>query len=147
VLSANFVRQWKGRILNLHASLLPAFPGRGATRQALEYGAQFTGCTVYFVDEQTDGGVIVLQRVIDIEDTDTEQTLSEALLPQQHIAYTEAIQRVISGQYEIRGRRYIPKDLPRPEPVFEPTDMPEEDAFNPSHGAETLQRPVGTGVR
>jgi phosphoribosylglycinamide formyltransferase 1 len=147
VLSASFIRQWKGRILNLQASLLPAFPGRGAAQQALDYGAQFTGCTVYFVDEQTDGGVIVLQRVIDIEETDTVQTLSEALMPEQHIAYTEAIQRVIGGQYEARGRRYVHKDLPRPEPVFEAADVPEEDAFNPSHGAETLQRPVGTGVR
>ncbi len=147
VLSAGFIRQWKGRILNLQPSLLPAFPGRKAVQQALDYGAQFTGCTVLFVDEQVDGGVIILQRVIDIHDDDTEQSLAEALLPEQHIAYTEAIRRVTSGDYEIRGRRYVPKDLPRPEAPGEPFGIPEEDAFNPSHGAETLQRPAGTGVR
>jgi len=148
VLSAGFVRQWKGRILSLQASLLPAFSGRGAAQQALDYGAQFTGCTVYFVDEQTDGGVIILQRVIQIHDNDNDQSLAAALLPEQHIAYTEAIRRVVSGDFEARGRRYVRKDLALAEPAWEPTDtVPEEDAFNPSHGAETLQRPAGTGVR
>jgi phosphoribosylglycinamide formyltransferase-1 len=147
VLSAGFVRQWKGRILNVQSSLLPAFPGRGAVQQALDYGAQFTGCTVYFVDEQTDGGVIILQRVIDIQDNDTDQSLAAALLPEQHIAYTEAIRRVVSGDFEARGRRYVRKDLSHPEPAWESDAVPEEDAFNPSHGAETLQRPAGTGVR
>ncbi len=147
VLSAGFVLQWKGRILNLQASLLPAFPGRGAAQQALDYGAQFTGCTVYFVDEQTDGGVIILQRVIDIQDNDTDQSLAAALLPEEHIAYTEAIRRVVSGDFEARGRRYVRKDLSQSEPAWEPDTVPEEDAFNPSHGAETLQRPAGTGVR
>jgi len=148
VLSAGFVRHWKGRILSLQSSLLPSFPGRGAAQQALDYGAQFTGCTVYFVDEQTDGGVIILQRVMEIQDSDTDQSLAAALLPVQHIAYTQAISRVVSGEYEARGRRYVRKDLPPPEPIWEDNNtVPEEDAFNPSHGAETLQRPVGTGVR
>jgi len=147
VLSAGFIRQWKGRLLNLHASLLPSFPGRDATREALGYGAQFTGCTVYFLDENVDGGVIILQRVIGIQDDDTEKSLAEALLPEQHTAYTEAISRVVSGEYEVRGRRYVRKDLPHPEPAWEADTVPEEDAFNPSQGAETLQRPVGTGVR
>jgi phosphoribosylglycinamide formyltransferase-1 len=147
VLSAGFVRQWKGRVVNLHASLLPAFPGHGAARQALDYGAQVTGCTVYFVDEQVDGGVIILQRIIDIQETDTEQSLAEALLPLQHIAYTEAIRRIVSNDFEIRGRRYVRRDLPYPEPAWEPAGLPEEESFNPSHGAETLQRPAGVGVR
>jgi len=147
ILSASFVLQWKGRILNLQASLLPAFPGRGAAQQALDYGAQITGCTVYFVDEQVDSGVIILQRVIPIHDDDTEHSLAAALLSEEHLAYTEAIRRVASSEYEVRARRYVPKDLPHPEPAWQPADIPEEDAFNPSHGAETLQRPAGTGVR
>ena len=106
VLSAWFVREWKGRILNIHPSLLPAFPGRDALQQALEYGSRYTGCTVSFVDEQVDGGVIVLQRIVEIYDDDTEASLFERELAEEHIAYSEAIQRVLSGDFEIRGRRY-----------------------------------------
>ena len=89
----------------------------------------------------------ILQRVIPIHDDDTEHSLAAALLSEEHLAYTEAIRRVASSEYEVRARRYVPKDLPHPEPAWQPADIPEEDAFNPSHGAETLQRPAGTGVR
>jgi phosphoribosylglycinamide formyltransferase 1 len=106
VLSAGFVRQWKGRILNIHPSLLPAFPGREAVQQALDFGARFTGCTIFFVDEQVDGGVIVVQRVVEIDDFDTEHSLHERVLNAQHQSYPEAIQRVLSGEYEAHGRRY-----------------------------------------
>ncbi len=115
VLSSAFVLQWKGRVLNLHASLLPAFPGTDAPQQALDYGAQFTGCTILFLDEHADGGIIILQRVLKIEDDETEPSLSKRLLPEEHIAYTEAIQRVIGGNYEIRGRRYVLRELPHEE--------------------------------
>jgi phosphoribosylglycinamide formyltransferase-1 len=112
VLSASFLREWKGRVLNIHKSLLPAFPGRGASQQALDYGAQFTGCTVYFVDEQSDtGGVIILQCVVEIFDDDTEPTLFQRLLAAEHIAYAEAIQSVLSGEYLARGKRYVHRDF------------------------------------
>lgn len=147
VLSASFVRQWKGRVLNLQASLLPAFPGRDAAQQALDYGTQFTGCTVYFVDEQFDSGVIILQRIVEILPTDNSSSLAQHLLPEQHLAYTEAIRRVISGDYETRGKRYVRHDLPQEELSWAPNELPTEQDFEPSRGAETFQRPEGTGVR
>jgi phosphoribosylglycinamide formyltransferase-1 len=110
VLSANFVRHWNARILNIHPSLLPAFPGMYAQQKALAYGAKFTGCTVHFVDESVDGGVIILQHAVEILDSDTEQSLTTRILVEEHIAYPEAIQRVLSGRYEARTRRYVLKD-------------------------------------
>ena len=109
ILSAAFVREWQGKMLNIHPSLLPNFPGLHAQRQALEYGAQYTGCTVHFVDESVDGGVIIHQRVCEIQPTDTEDTLSDRLLLKEHQAYIEALSRVLSGKYEIKGRRYVPR--------------------------------------
>ena len=147
VLSAGFIHQWQGRVLNLHASLMPAFPGRGATQQALDYGAQFTGCTVYFADEKAEDGIIVLQRVVEIHDNDTESSLAEILLPEQHFAYTEAIRRVISGEYEVRGKRYVLRDLSQVEADWSAKDVPAEEDFEPSRGAETSQRPEGIGVK
>jgi phosphoribosylglycinamide formyltransferase-1 len=107
VLSANFVREWSGKMLNIHPSLLPSFPGLHAQRQALDYGAQIAGCSVHFVDESVDGGILIVQRAIDVMPTDTEATLSERLLTEEHLAYVEGIRRVISGEYEIKGRRYL----------------------------------------
>ncbi len=112
LLSPSFVNAFPGRILNIHPSLLPAFPGLEAPRQALEYGAKLTGCTVHFVDEELDHGVIVLQRVATVEDDDTAETLSARILEQEHIAYTDAIQRVISNEYEVNERRYRYKHKP-----------------------------------
>jgi phosphoribosylglycinamide formyltransferase-1 len=109
VLSANFVREWQGKMLNIHPSLLPAFPGLHAQRQALDYGTQIAGCSVHFVDESVDGGILIVQRAIEILPTDTEATLSERILAEEHIAYVEGIRRVISGEYEISGRRYLPR--------------------------------------
>jgi phosphoribosylglycinamide formyltransferase-1 len=108
LLSPEFVRAFPQRILNIHPSLLPAFPGLDAQQQALEYGVKFSGCTVHFVDEQLDHGVIVLQKVVPVLDEDTAEKLAERILEQEHIAYTEAIARVLSGDYEIAGRRYLP---------------------------------------
>jgi phosphoribosylglycinamide formyltransferase-1 len=109
VLSANFVREWQGKMLNIHPSLLPSFPGLHAQRQALEYGAQIAGCSVHFVDESVDGGILIVQRAIEILPNDTEATLSERLLVEEHIAYVEALRRVLSGEYEVSGRRYLPR--------------------------------------
>ncbi|AFL87310.1 phosphoribosylglycinamide formyltransferase, formyltetrahydrofolate-dependent [Terriglobus roseus DSM 18391] len=107
VLSPEFIRAFPDRILNIHPSLLPSFPGLHAQQQALEYGATIAGCTVHFVDEAVDHGVIVLQRAIPVLDADTAETLAKRILAEEHIAYPEAIQRVLSGRYTVEGRRYI----------------------------------------
>jgi len=106
LLSPQFVQAFPQRILNIHPSLLPAFPGLDAQRQALEYGVQFSGCTVHFVDEELDHGVIVLQRVVPVLAGDDEAALSARILEQEHLAYPEAIDRVISRDYQIVGRRF-----------------------------------------
>ena len=110
VLTADFVRAFPERILNIHPSLLPAFPGLDAQRQALEYGAKVAGCTVHFVDEAVDHGVIILQKTVQVKEDDTAETLSARVLQQEHAAYPEAIARVLSGQYAISGRRYLRRD-------------------------------------
>jgi phosphoribosylglycinamide formyltransferase-1 len=108
LLSAEFVRAFPQRILNIHPSLLPAFPGLDAQRQALDYGATVSGCTVHFVDEQLDHGVIVLQKTVPVLVDDDEHTLATRILAQEHVAYAEAIERVLSGKYRFAGRRYVP---------------------------------------
>jgi phosphoribosylglycinamide formyltransferase-1 len=107
LLSAPFVRQFPLRILNIHPSLLPAFPGLDAQTQALAYGAKITGCTVHFVDEHLDGGPIILQAPVPVLDRDTAQSLSDRILAQEHRLYSEAIQLVLSGKYRIEGRKVI----------------------------------------
>jgi phosphoribosylglycinamide formyltransferase-1 len=107
LLSAEFVRAFPRRILNIHPSLLPAFPGLDAQRQALEYGTTVSGCTVHFVDEELDHGVIILQRTVPVFPQDDERALSARILEQEHIAYTDAIVRVLSDEYHIAGRRFV----------------------------------------
>ena len=107
LLSPEFVAAFPNRILNIHPSLLPAFPGLEAQEQAFDYGVKVTGCTVHFVDNDLDHGVIVVQRAIPVLDADEAHSLAERILAEEHIAYTEAIARVASGEYEIRGRRYV----------------------------------------
>lgn len=107
LLSPGFVQAFPNHILNIHPSLLPAFPGLDAQRQALEYGALVSGCTVHFVDDQLDHGVIVLQRTVEVLPADDETALSARILEQEHLAYPEAIARVLSGKYRIAGRRYV----------------------------------------
>jgi phosphoribosylglycinamide formyltransferase 1 len=107
VLSPYFVRAFPRRILNIHPSLLPAFPGLEAQRQALEHGAKFSGCTVHFVDEQLDAGPIILQAAVPIEDSDTVDTLSARILREEHRIYTEAVRIVLEGRYRIEGRRVL----------------------------------------
>lgn len=107
LLSPQFVQAFPERILNIHPSLLPAFPGLDAQQQALAYGVQVAGCTVHFVDEQLDHGVIILQKTVPVFEGDDAHTLSARILEQEHIAYSEAIARVLSGEYRIVGRRYL----------------------------------------
>lgn len=106
LLSPEFIRAFPQRIVNIHPSLLPAFPGLDAQRQALEYGVQYTGCTVHFVDEELDHGVIIMQRSVPVLPGDDEAALSARILAEEHLAYSEAIARVLSGSYAIVGRRY-----------------------------------------
>ncbi len=106
VLSPEFLRAFPDRVLNIHPSLLPAFPGLHAQRQALDYGAKLTGCTVHFVDEAVDHGTIILQRAVPVLDTDDEATLAARILVEEHLAYPEAIARVLSGEYAVNGRRF-----------------------------------------
>jgi phosphoribosylglycinamide formyltransferase-1 len=107
LLSPEFVAALPNRILNIHPSLLPAFPGLEAQKQAFDYGVQVAGCTVHFVDEHLDHGVIILQRVIAVLEDDDTHSLSARILSEEHIAYSESIGRVVSGEYEIRGRRFM----------------------------------------
>ncbi len=107
LLSPEFIAAFPNRILNIHPSLLPAFPGLEAQQQAFDYGVKVAGCTVHFVDEHLDHGAIVLQRAIPVLETDDAHTLAERILGEEHLAYSEAIARVASGAYEIRGRRFV----------------------------------------
>ena len=109
LLSPWFVQQFPRRILNIHPSLLPSFPGLEAQEQAFAYGVKVTGCTVHFVDEELDHGAIIVQKAIPVLDTDDEHTLAARILEQEHAAYSEAIKIVLEGNYEIAGRRLATK--------------------------------------
>jgi phosphoribosylglycinamide formyltransferase-1 len=110
LLSPEFVAAFPNRIINIHPSLLPAFPGLEAQQQAFDYGVNVAGCTVHFVDEHLDHGVIILQRAIPVLDSDDAHSLSARILTEEHLAYSEAIARVASGEYKIRGRRFVPRE-------------------------------------
>ena len=114
VITPDFVHAFPNRILNVHPSLLPAFPGLDAQQQAFEYGAKVAGCTVHFVDEAVDHGVVILQKTVQVKEDDTVETLSARILQQEHIAYPEAIARVLSGQYAVQDRRYVPQAIRNP---------------------------------
>jgi phosphoribosylglycinamide formyltransferase-1 len=107
LLSPYFVQSFPQRILNIHPSLLPSFPGLESQRQALEYGVKFAGCTVHFVDENLDAGPIILQAVVAVLDDDTPDTLSEKILREEHRIYTEAVKIILDGRFRIEGRRVI----------------------------------------
>jgi len=107
LLSPWFVQQYPQRILNIHPSLLPAFPGLEAQEQAFAYGVKFAGCTVHFVDEELDHGAIIVQKTVPVLDSDDEQALAARILEQEHIAYSEAIALVLHGGFKIVGRRVI----------------------------------------
>ena len=108
LLSPYFVAAFRGRILNIHPSLLPSFPGLESQRQALDYGVKFSGCTVHFVDENLDAGPIVKQAIVPIEPGDTDETLAARILSEEHRIYTEAVRLVLSGKFRIEGRRVLP---------------------------------------
>jgi phosphoribosylglycinamide formyltransferase 1 len=107
LLTPGFVAAFHNRILNIHPSLLPAFPGLEAQEQAFAYGVKVAGCTVHFVDDELDHGVILVQRVIPVLDDDDGHSISERILREEHAAYSEAIGMVASGEYEISGRRFV----------------------------------------
>ena len=107
LLSAYFVAAFPQQILNIHPSLLPAFPGLESQRQALEHGVKFTGCTVHFVDENLDAGPIIQQAVVPVLDSDDEYALSERILKEEHRIYSEAVRFVLDGKYRIAGRRVL----------------------------------------
>jgi phosphoribosylglycinamide formyltransferase 1 len=105
LLSPYFVAAFPQRILNIHPSLLPSFPGLESQKQALDYGVKFAGCTVHFVDENLDAGPIILQAVVPVLDSDDEHTLSERILKEEHRIYSEAVKIILEGNYKIAGRR------------------------------------------
>ena len=107
LLSPEFIQAFPQKILNIHPSLLPAFPGLDAQKQALDYGVKITGCTVHFVDEHLDHGPIVVQRTVAVADGDSVESLSARILAQEHIAYSEAIARIASGQCRVQGRSVV----------------------------------------
>jgi len=107
LLSPYFVKSFPNRILNIHPSLLPSFPGLESQRQALEYGVKYAGCTVHLVDENLDAGPIILQAVVPIADNDTEATLSEKILREEHRIYSEAVKIILEGNFRIEGRRVL----------------------------------------
>ena len=107
LLSPWFVRQFPQRILNIHPSLLPAFPGLGAQEQAFAYGVKVSGCTVHFVDDELDHGAIIVQKTVPVLESDDEHTLAVRILEQEHIAYSEAIRIVAKGKFEVKGRRLV----------------------------------------
>ncbi|MGD9563544.1 MAG: phosphoribosylglycinamide formyltransferase [Pyrinomonadaceae bacterium] len=117
LLSADFIRAFPDRIVNIHPSLLPAFPGLNVHEQAIEHGVKLSGCTVHFVDEGLDSGPIILQRPVEVRDHDTAETLAARILEQEHAAYVEAVRRIASGRLQIAGRR-----------TFMLEDASEEDA-------------------
>jgi phosphoribosylglycinamide formyltransferase 1 len=109
LLSPLFIRAFPNRILNIHPSLLPSFPGLEAQKQAIEYGVKVSGCTVHFVDEHLDHGAIIVQRAAPVLDTDDDHALAARILELEHIVYTEAVNIVLRGDYDIVGRRVVEK--------------------------------------
>jgi phosphoribosylglycinamide formyltransferase-1 len=107
LLSPWFVQQFPQKILNIHPSLLPSFPGLEAQQQAFAYGVRITGCTVHFVDEELDHGAIIVQKAVSVLDSDDEHTLAARILEQEHVAYSEAIRIVLEGKFELVGRQWV----------------------------------------
>jgi phosphoribosylglycinamide formyltransferase-1 len=113
IMSPEFIRKYKNRILNIHPALLPSFAGLHAQKQALEYGAKYSGCTVHFVDDGVDTGPIILQAVVRIKDSDTEETLSKRILAKEHNLYPQAVRLFAEGKISVSGRRTIVKSQGR----------------------------------
>jgi phosphoribosylglycinamide formyltransferase 1 len=107
IMSPEFIRHYKGKILNIHPAILPSFPGLHSQRQALEYGVKYSGCTVHFVDEGVDTGPIILQAIVKIKDDDTEESISKKILKQEHKIYPKAVKLVAKGKIKIIGRKTV----------------------------------------
>jgi phosphoribosylglycinamide formyltransferase-1 len=107
LLSPEFVRAFPNRIVNIHPSLLPAFPGLNVQQQAIDHGVKISGCTVHFVDEQLDHGPIIIQRSVEVRDGDTAETLSKRILAIEHETYIEAVRRIAAGEIDVKGRRVL----------------------------------------
>ncbi|CUR51632.1 Phosphoribosylglycinamide formyltransferase [Nitrosotalea devaniterrae] len=107
IMSPEFIRHYKGKILNIHPAILPSFPGLHSQRQALEYGVKYSGCTVHFVDEGVDTGPIILQAVVKIKDDDTEESIAKKILKQEHKIYPKAVKLFAKGKIKIVGRKTI----------------------------------------
>lgn len=107
LLSPEFVREFPNRIVNIHPSLLPSFKGLDAQKQAIDYGVRVSGCTVHFVDEELDHGAIILQKAVNVHDSDTAESLSEKILDHEHESYVEAVRKITTLRYEIKGRRVV----------------------------------------
>ena len=107
IMSPEFIRHYKGRILNIHPAILPSFPGLHSQKQALDYGVKFTGCTVHFVDEGVDTGPIILQSIVKVKDDDTEESLSKRILKQEHKIYPKAVKMFAKGKIRITGRKTV----------------------------------------
>lgn len=105
IVTPELIKAYENKIINIHPALLPSFKGLHAQKQALEYGVKYSGCTVHFVDDGMDSGAIILQKVVEVYDDDTEDTLSERILKQEHIAYSEAVSLITSGKVVINGRK------------------------------------------
>ena len=110
ILSPEFVKKYKNKIINIHPALLPAFPGLDAQKQAIEYGAKYSGCTVHFVDDGVDTGPVIIQAVVKVKNNDTEKTLSERILKKEHQMYPEAVRLFAEKKIRISGRKTIIKD-------------------------------------
>lgn len=106
LLSKDFITAFPNKIINIHPSLLPSFPGLDAQRQAVEYGVKVSGCTVHFVDEHLDHGAIIAQKVVEVKDGDTAETLSARILEHEHALYVESVKEIVEGNYEIEGRKF-----------------------------------------
>lgn len=107
IMSPEFIKHYKGRIINIHPAILPAFPGLHSQRQAIEYGVKYSGCTVHFVDEGVDTGPIILQSIVKVKDDDTEESLSKRILKQEHKIYPKAVRLVAEGKIKTKGRKTI----------------------------------------
>ena len=107
IMSPEFIRHFKGRIMNIHPAILPSFPGLHSQKQALDYGVKYSGCTVHFVDEGVDTGPIILQSIVNVQDNDTEETLSKRILAKEHEIYPKAVKLFAEGKVKVKGRKTV----------------------------------------
>jgi len=107
IMSPEFIRHFKGKIMNIHPAILPSFPGLHSQKQAVEYGVKYSGCTVHFIDEGVDTGPIILQAIVNVKDNDTEQSLSKRILAKEHLIYPKAVKLFAEGKIKVKGRKTV----------------------------------------